>query len=263
VAIAECLDDSPSGDLIMHTLIRVIGSAFAVTALFAACRDAQTDKDVMTRTSAGEAAVSMSGDSADKRGVALVRVVNTVPTQTRLVVRADRDHQLAAAEYKKVTEYQPIDRNWVTFEVSTSGDSAFEPLATNREMLTDGHRYTIVVMRDSAKGYETRVLRDEISADTTAAQLRVIHAARGVDEINVVQRGSDTLLDGVNFTMEAGFKAVKPWTGTLEIRSESGNRLLHTIPNVALQAGRSYTIVLTRNSAGKIESFRFDDSQVQ
>ena len=246
----------------MHTS-RLIGSLVAATALFNACRDAQTEKDVTTRTSTGEAAVSMSGDSADKRGMALVRVLNTVPTANRLIVRADPDHRLAAAEYRTVTEYQPIDRNWVTFEVSTAGDSAFEPLATNREMLTDGYRYTIVVMRDSAKGFETRVLRDEISDDTTRAFLRVIHAARGVDEVNVVQRRGDTLIDGVNFAMEAGYKAVEPWTGTIEIRSESGNRLLHTIPNLALQAGHSCTIVLTRNAAGRLESYRFDDSQLK
>lgn len=242
-------------------ITRFIGGLLAATALLSACREAQTEKDVTTRTSTGEADVSMSGDSADKRGMALVRVVNTVPTTKRLIVRADPDHQLTAAEYRKVTEYQPIDRNWVTFEVSASGDSAFEPLATNREMLTDGHRYTIVVMRDSAKGYGTRVLRDEISDDTTRAFLRVIHAARGIDEVNVNQRGiENALMDGVNFATEAGYKAVEPWTGTLEIRSESGNRLLHTIPNLNLQAGRSYTIVLTRNAAGRLESFRFDDS---
>jgi len=239
-------------------------SAIAAAALFAACRDAQTDKEVTTRTSTGDASVSMSGDSADKRGVALVRVVNAVPGQARLVVRADRDHQLTAAEYKTVTDYQPIDRNWVSFEIGTSGDSAFTPLATNREMLTDGHRYTIVVMRDSAKNYETRVLRDEISDDSAAARVRVVHAARGIDEVNVVQRGADnTLIDGVNFASEGGFKSVTPWNGTLEIRSESGNRLLLAIPNASLQAGRSYTIVLTKNAAGKLESFRFDDSQVK
>ena len=241
-----------------------IMGAIAAAAFLTACRDAQTDKEVTTRTSTGDASVSMSGDSADKRGVALVRVVNAVPGQARLVVRADRDHQLTAAEYKTVTDYQPIDRNWVSFEIGTSGDSAFTPLATNREMLTDGHRYTIVVMRDSAKNYETRVLRDEISDDSTAARIRVVHAARGIDEVNVVQRGVDNaLIDGLNFASEGGFKSVTPWNGTLEIRSESGNRLLLAIPNTSLQAGRSYTIVLTKNAAGKLESFRFDDSQVK
>ena len=59
------------------------GGLIAATALLAACRDAQTEKDVTTRTANGEAATSMSGDSADKRGMALVRVVNAVPRRTR------------------------------------------------------------------------------------------------------------------------------------------------------------------------------------
>lgn len=239
------------------------GGLIAATALLAGCRDAQTEKEVTTRTATGEAATSMSGDSADKRGMALVRVVNAVPTQSTLIVRAGPNLQLTAAEFKKVTEYQPIDRNWVTFEISASADSGFEALATNREMLTDGHRYTIVIIPDSVRKYETRILRDEISDDTTKAHLRVIHAARGIDEINVVRRGGDALMDGVNFASEAGYRAVDPWRGTLEIRSDDGNRLLHNIPNLSLEKGRSYTIVLTRNAAGRLESIRFDDSQVK
>ena len=244
--------------------IHVVGGILAATALLASCRDAQTEEEVATKTSTGEVGTSMSGDSADKRGVALVRVVNAAPVNKALIVRADPQHTLTEAGFKEVTNYQPIDKNWVTFEVGTTGDSAFEPLATNREMLTDGHRYTIVVMRDSGqKGYETRVLRDEISDDTSQAFLRVIHAARGVGEINVVQRGVEgTLLDGVNFTMEGGYRAVKPWTGTLEIRTEDGNRVVHSIPAMKLEAGRSYTIVLTRGAGGRVESIRFDDTPV-
>lgn len=246
------------------TRVMTRGSVLALAVLLGGCRDAQTEKEVTTRTSTGDAAVSMSGDSADKRGVALVRVINAVPESPHIVVRADATHELAKASYKAVTEYQPIDRNWVTFEVSATGDSVYEPLATNREMLTDGNRYTIVVMRDSAKRFETRVLRDEISSDTSSAQLRVIHAARGIDEVDVVRRGvKDPLVDAVNYTMEAGYRTVEPWSGTIEIRSDDGNRLLHSIPDVALQPGKSYTIVLLRNSAGKLESFRFDDSQVK
>ena len=241
---------------------RLIGGLFTATALLAACRDAQTEKKVATETSGGDVKTSMSGDSADKRGVALVRVVSTVPGKT-LIVRADPQHLLAEAGFKEITDYKPIDRNWVTFEVSSAGDSAFKPLATNREMLTDGYRYTMVIIPDSgAKGFETRVLRDEISDDTSKAFLRVIHAARGIDEVNIVQRGGDTLLDGVNFAREAGYRAVTPWTGTLEVRSEDGKRLLHTIPNFSMKSGHSYTVVLTRGAGGKLESVRFDDTQV-
>src|SRR4030095_14346194 len=133
---------------------RLIGGLFTATALLAACRDAQTEKKVATETSGGDVKTSMSGDSADKRGVALVRVVSAVPGKT-LIVRADPQHQLAEAGFKEITDYKPIDKNWVTFEVSSAGDTAFRPLATNREMLTDGYRYTMVIIPDSgAKGFE-------------------------------------------------------------------------------------------------------------
>ena len=241
---------------------RLIGGLFTATALLAACRDAQTEKKVATQTSGGDVSTSMSGDSADKRGMALVRVVSTVPGKT-LVVRSDAQHMLAEAGFKEVTDYKPIDKNWVTFEVSTTPDTTFKPLATNREMLTDGYRYTMVIIPDSAKGMETRVLRDEISDDTSKAFLRVIHAARGIDEVDVVQRGGEKVLDGVNFGSEGGYTGVKPWTGTLEVRSEDGKRLLLSLPNFAMKAGHSYTVVLTRGTGGKMESVKFDDSQVK
>ena len=100
--------------------IHVVGGIIAASAILAACRDAQTEEEVETKTATGEVATSMSGDSADKRGMALVRVVNAAATNATLIVRAEPHHALTEAEFKEVTDYQPIDRNWVTFEVSTS-----------------------------------------------------------------------------------------------------------------------------------------------
>src|SRR5574338_750713 len=73
-----------TGELTMKPF-RLFLSACLVTGTLSSCRDAQTEKEVTTRTSTGDAAVSMSGDSADKRGMALVRVINAVPGQARLV----------------------------------------------------------------------------------------------------------------------------------------------------------------------------------
>lgn len=239
-------------------------SLFAGCVLFSACsRDAQTEQEVTTRTSAGEASTSMSGDSADKRGEALVRVVNAVPETKGLTVRADETHALPSVEYKNVTAYQPIDRNWVTFQVSRSSDSTYAPLETNREMLTDGHRYTIVVMRENdASGLKTRVVRDDLADDATKAQVRVINAAEGFDEIDVRRKGvnDDDLFSGVNVGSEAGFKAIDPWAGTLEFRAEDGKRLLATIAKADLKAGKSYTIVLAPGKSGKLDAFWFEDA---
>jgi hypothetical protein len=236
-----------------------IVAAFALS-VGACSGDSQTEEQVETRTSAGDASTSISGDSADKRGQALVRVVNAVPATNGLIVRSDDAHTLPGVDYKKVTDYQPIDNNWVTFEVGTQPAGTYAPIETNREMLTDGHRYTMVVMRaDEGNGYRTRIVRDDISSDQTRAHLRVIHAAPAVDEITVTARGGEELFDGINFTSEAGYKDVDPWEGTLEFRTEDGNRLLGTLANVAMRPGVSYTVVVASGRGGKVETFWFED----
>ncbi len=227
--------------------------------------DTQTESQVATTTPGGEKSTSMSGDSADKRGVALVRVVNAAGSVSNVTVRADEMRALPSVDYKSVTPYQSIDRNWATFQITSGSGGAYAPLETNREMLSDGRRYTIVVMNeDDGTGFTTRILRDEISEDMTKAHLRVIHAAPGLDEIDVVARGGETLFDGVNHSAEAGFRDVNPWNGTLEVRAEDGERALVTVPNANLKAGTSYTLVVTRASAkGKLEAFLFEDQPVR
>ncbi len=241
-----------------RTPIVVLGAA-----LFVACGgDAQTEGEVTTEMADGTVATSMSGDAADEREVALLRVVNAAPDIDQLRIRGDNMQQLPAVDYQKVSEYQTIDNNWNRFEVSGTVDGTYGPLETNRAMMVDGFRYTMVVLRDEDGGeLSTRILRDEISADNSKAHVRVIHAARGTDEINVVAQGGETLFDDLEYGNEGGFEDVDPWTGTLEFRTEDGDRQLLTLPNVMLEAGTSYTIVLTRKGAAGVEAFWFSDRQ--
>jgi hypothetical protein len=245
----------------MTSSLRTASVLLSAIVLVACGRDAQTEQEVTTKTATGEASTSISGDSADKRGQALVRIVNAVPNAIGLTIRSDSSHALPAVDYRKVSAYQPIDQNWVAFQVSGSPNGEYAPLETNREMLTDGYRYTMVIMRASeGSGFETRVLRDEITTDAAKAHVRVIHAAKGTDEVDIVAPGGETIFDGVNFTSEAGYKAIDPWNGALEVRSEDGKSRLATLPRIDFKAGTSYTIVLTKSAAGKLESFWFEDS---
>jgi len=252
------------GDFLMRSTHTSLGLLAALVVSVGACsRDAQTEDAVQTKTSGGDASTSISGDAADARGQALVRIVNTVPDMNGLIVRSDDAHMLPSVDYKQVSEYQAIDNNWVTFEVGAAATGAYAPVEANRELLTDGHRYTMIVMRkDDGVGYQSRIVRDEISDDRTKAHLRVIHAAPNVDEITVVAKGADELFNGINFTSEAGFKDIDPWSGTLEFRTEDGKRLLGSMSSVSLRPGVSYTIVLTNGKANKLESFWFEDQQV-
>lgn len=247
----------------MRSLNRITPVLIVGAFVASACSgDSQTKNAVATEGPAAATTTSISGDSADKSGTALVRVINAAPTSTGLVVRTDESHALPAVEYKKVTPYQQIDKSWVTFQVRGDPSLAYEPLETNREMLTDGHRYSLIVIRDDeGKMFKTRVVRDDISADSTKAHVRVIHAAVNIGEVNVVAKGMEKLFDGVNFTSEAGFKDISAWSGTLEFRTEDGNKLLLSVPNLDFKLGKSYTIVLSRGKTGKLEAFWFDDAQ--
>lgn len=242
----------------MRTSVLLLGAVLA-----AACGgDAQTEGEVTTEMADGSVATSMSGDAADDRNVALVRVVNAAPDMQQLMIRGDNMQQLPAVDYQKVSEYQAINDNWNSFEVAGSTNGTYAPLETNRELLVDGYRYTMVVLREEQGGeLRTRILRDEISADNSKAHVRVIHAARGTDEISVVAQGGETLFDGVNYGNEAGFDDIDPWSGTLVFRTEDGDRELLTMPNVKLEAGSSYTIVLTRKAPSGVEAFWFSDRQ--
>lgn len=236
-------------------------AAIVASTMSVACQKAQSDAEVATLTSEGAASVSMSGDLADSRGQALVRIVNAVPGSNGLQVMGDTGHMMPASSYKDVTDYHPIDNTWVKFEVMGSAGGVAVPLEANREFLTDGHRYTMVVMRDEEKSrFTTRVLRDEIAMDPSQAHLRVIHAAPNAGEINVRAKGGDEWFNGVNFTSEAGFKDLAPWSGAIEIRGEEGNKLLLTTPTIDMQSGKYYSLVVSRSPSGKLESFWFEDS---
>ena len=234
---------------------------FTVSILAVACSsDAKTEDPMATKTSTGDSTSSMSAGQADRASLALVRFVNAVPASASLIVRADSAHVMPGVAYKEVTPFQALDKTWVKFEVGGMNNGPFMALATNREMLMDGNRYTMILMRDKAgTGYDTRVLKDNISSDSMQAHLRIVHAAAGFETVNVSAKGGASLMDGVSFQTESSFKDVIPWTGTVEIRSDKGKQVLLSIPNVALTAGSANTIVLTRTAAGKVESFWFVD----
>jgi hypothetical protein len=243
----------------------IVGTALvAALAWTQACsKDAQTDKAVETKMENGEMTASISGDSADKNGVALVRIVNAVPNSKELMIRADESRMLPMVAFQQVSAYQPIDKTWANFQVGDGSGATFVPLSSNREMLTDGHRYTVVVIRgEDGQAYETRVLRDVIENEPGKARVRVIHAAPGAGEVDLKAKTGEILFRGVDFSDDEGFKSVTPMTGALEVRANDGKTLVLTTPTVTLDAGKSYTVILSRTAAGKLDAFWFEDAQV-
>lgn len=197
----------------------------------------------------------VASDSS-REGSSMVRLVNTVPSDVAVDVFADDVAAFTGIGFMTVTPYQSLKDNLVTLELRSSGSvpgDTTEPLAQNREMLSDGDRYTVVVLPPADKDGEPtlRVLEEPTdSGDVGKARIRFVNAARGVETFDVfVPASTDPFFDDVDFRTEAGFKDLDAGTTRIVVRADDGGPILLTLPERSFEAGKTYTFILTNKSA--------------
>ncbi len=229
-----------------------------VLVLVAGCAGAKTEKPVVTTSGEGKS-TSVAGTEAAKRGKSLIRFVNAVPDGPGLDLSADERTTFYNVEFKTVTPYTEIGDNLVKFELR--GANSDSVLANNTESMGDGYRYTLVAMPTSDSQIKLRVLRDDIVPEMGKARVRVINAAPGVPDADVLLSGQkDPLFDNVAFGVEAGFKDVEPTTATVEIRGNDNPTPPIRLRNVTLSAGKAYTIVIAAAKPRGIQTITFNDA---
>ncbi len=229
-----------------------------VTTLALGCAGAQTEDPVVTRSADGKSP-SPSGVAAAKRGASFVRFVNALPGSAPLGVTSDGKDLFGAVDFRSVTAYQEMRDNMTTFSLRAANGS--DEMATNNESMTDGFRYTIVALPNEQGGASIRVFRDELVTDTAKARVRVIHAAPGLEDVDLAVRGQrEALFDNIAYSREAGFRDVDPMSASFEIRTDNGGPNLLRLPRLTLKAGRSYTIILTGSTPAKLSTIVFDDT---
>jgi hypothetical protein len=218
-------------------------AALALMAVIAGCekRDAARDDGVVASDSSRE-------------GVSMVRLVNALPSDVAVDVYADDAPVFNGIAYKAVTPYQNLKDNLVKLELRPSGvapaDST-EPLAQNREMLSNGDRYTVVVLPAEGDGNPTlRVLEEPTDAgEAGKARIRFVNAAGGLETFDVFVPGStDPFFDDVDFRTEAGFKDMDAGTAAIVVRADDNGPVLLTLPERTFEAGKTYTFIVTRKS---------------
>ena len=241
----------------MDRMIRRTGTGL-ILGLIAGCAGPKTEKAVVTTSGEGKT-TSPAGTEAAKRGKSLVRFVNAVPDALGLDLSADERTTFYNVEFKTVTPYTEIGDNLVKFELR--GNNADSVLANNTETMGDGLRYTIVAMPTADNQIKLRVVRDEIVTELGKARVRVINAAPVLPDADVLVAGQkDPLFDNIAFGAEAGFKDVAPATATLEIRGNDNPTPPIRLRNVALSAGKAYTIVIASAKPRGIQTITFNDA---
>ncbi|MEO8201076.1 MAG: DUF4397 domain-containing protein [Gemmatimonadota bacterium] len=235
-------------------------AGLAIVAVLAGCDNKKNDT----------AADLPASDSSVHQGSSMVRLVNAVPSTEAVDLYADDADAFTGVAFKSVTPFKGIRDNMVTFRLRPTGSSVSdttEPIAENREMMSDGDRYTVVVLpgdpADSGSHPKLRVLEEPTDAgDATKARIRFVNAARGLKSFDVFVPGnSDAFFDDVDFGTEAGYKDMAATSGVIQVRADNAPTVLLKVPERSFDAGKTYTIIITNKSATgrQLEAITIED----
>jgi hypothetical protein len=231
--------------------------AIAITGV--ACNETRDTGSVTSR--AGEKTTSAPpAEAVEERDMALVRVVNAIPSGP-VTVWAGDSAAFSGVGYKSATGYREIPDDRFDFQIRTGGAES-EALAHNREKLQDGGHYTIVALpaENGQNERNLRVLDDDLKPVTSGkARVRFINGIPGDTDVDLFISGrEDPLFDGVNFKVEAGWNEFDPVSGDLAARPDNKSNKLAGLSNVKLEPGKSYTFLLA-GRPGKYELVKIED----
>jgi len=152
-------------------------------------------------------------------------------------------------EKNAVSKYKEAPAERHEFELMPAGSTpAAKPLAKNSEGLDAGKFYTVIAFNDSTKKEEPtlRVVNDDTSAPATGkAKVRIIHAAPGMEGIDVYASGrKDKLAGETRFTSSSNWQEVDPTDTSIEIRTTNDKEGIVRLPNFHLEADKLYTFVV-------------------
>src|SRR5688572_15189082 len=204
-------------------------------------------------------------DTADKPAApeqqerAFVRFVNATTYTQPVDVYLDDTKVLPEINRDRATEYSewPAERHEIALRVTGSP----APSVTNSESLSPREHYTVVGFSKNDGTPGVAVFNDsKTQPEAGKARIRLIHVADGAAELGVFPSGAkDSLLDGVNYSDESSVD-VDPGARGLEIRKQGERVVALKIPEIALEAGKTYTIVIAADQDRKLRAIQLENT---
>jgi len=201
--------------------------------------------------------------AAEQRKMALIRVVQAIPAGSTVDVFADDNKVFDALAYKTVTPYREIDGQRHTFHLRPAGMNQAAPLASSTEGMSVGSYYTVFATPGDGAAASLHVVSDTHSMPAAGkARVRLVHASSDAGQFDVYAVGrAKVLFDAVDFQAVTSHDEIDPFAGALELRPEGESNVMLSIPDVRLDAGKTYTIVVVGRvrTAPKLETFVIED----
>lgn len=190
-------------------------------------------------------ALTQTGGAAFGGEDTRVRVVHASPDAPNVDVYVDDTKALTNVPYKAESGYLPLPAGAHNFKVYATGanPASDDPVIDADATLGAGKDYTVVALGEVAN-ITAGVFEDNNAAPAAGkAHVRVIHAAPGAPSVDVAVAGGPVLFSNLPFGEADGPSPVDAGTYDLEVRAAGTTNVALPISDVALQAGKVYTVL--------------------
>lgn len=171
---------------------------------------------------------------------ASVMVVHASPNAPAVDLLVDNIIQGTGLAYPSNTAYLGVNAGTRNVKVNVTGTTT---TVINADLaLTAGAHYTVFAA-DSVSKIAPVVLTDDLSMPASGkAHVRFVHLSPNAPAVDVAVTGGPILFSNVAFKSGAAFLPVNAGTYDLEVRVAGTSTVALSVPGVALQAGKIYTV---------------------
>ncbi len=205
------------------------------------------------------AAAGFGGPRAAAQEEAKIRVGHFSPDAPPVDIYLDNRKTFAQVRFPLMSAYTPVAAGKHVIDIRAAGSPATDPaLISVPAEFVAGKPYLVAALGPAA-ALQGGLIEDDLTPPAKGkAKVRVVHAAVGGDNVDVVVAGSTTLFKDVAFGKAAPYAEVEATKYDLSVRKAgTPDQIVGKV--VTLQTGGVYTIVAIGDAAGTIGLRGFAD----
>jgi hypothetical protein len=181
-----------------------------------------------------------------QQGNARVRVLHASPDAPAVDVFVDGSKAISNLAFNAATDYVSLTAGAHNVKVfPTSANGTGTPVIAADLTLAAGKDYTVAALGKLAN-IEPLVLEDNNAAPASGkAKLRFVHASPDAPAVDIFAQGAGVVVPNAAFKQASGYLELAAATYNLEVRAAGTTTVALNLPNITLEAGKTYTAFAT------------------
>ncbi len=170
-----------------------------------------------------------------------VRVLHAVPDAPNVDVYANGMLLAKNIAFGEITDYKQVSKGAYEITIYPTGTMT-NPVV--REMLTvnDNQNFTAAAVGTLSTISGLAITDSNQQMETNKALVRFIHLSPDAPAVDITLPDGTVLFRNVSFKQATRYISVTPTTYTLQVRPTGESTVVLTVPNVAVDANKFYTI---------------------